>query len=261
MQPVMPSRTTSGRALERRASSLARANTRSSAFSRTAQVLIRMTSAAAGSSVRAVARLAEHAPASGLAVGDVHLAAVGLDVGERPRARSAAVASVRRRNCTRPFMADFLYHLPSPVSRTLLFRYSWTPRPGRFHPGEPAPFGFGVPSPRHDPHGIPALRRALPPPCGGCFASTIWRSTAWSSLSRSRSRSSSACSTSAARATSSPPFSSPWWPCCSPPSATGAWPRSTPAPGRPSPTSARISIPPLATSPAGAWSWTTCSIR
>ena len=51
MQPVMP-RTTSGRALPC-ASMLARANTRSSAFSRTAQVLIRIRSAAAGSSVRA----------------------------------------------------------------------------------------------------------------------------------------------------------------------------------------------------------------
>ncbi len=51
MQPVMP-RTTSGRPL-RWASMLARANTFSSAFSRTAQVLMRMRSARSGSSVRA----------------------------------------------------------------------------------------------------------------------------------------------------------------------------------------------------------------
>ena len=49
MQPVTPS-TTSGRAAA--ASMLVRANTRSSAFSRTAQVLIRMRSARVGSSVR-----------------------------------------------------------------------------------------------------------------------------------------------------------------------------------------------------------------
>ena len=47
MQPVTPS-TTSGRAAA--ASMLVRANTRSSAFSRTAQVLIRMRSARVGAS-------------------------------------------------------------------------------------------------------------------------------------------------------------------------------------------------------------------
>ena len=51
MQPVMP-RITSGRAAFSADSVPARPNTRSSAFSRTAQVLSRIRSAAAGSSVR-----------------------------------------------------------------------------------------------------------------------------------------------------------------------------------------------------------------
>ena len=77
MQPAM-ARTTSGRALPC-ASMLARANTRSSAFSRTAQVLIRITSAAAGSSRARVAAAIEQ-PQHQIAVGDVHLAAVRLEI-------------------------------------------------------------------------------------------------------------------------------------------------------------------------------------
>ena len=60
------------------ASMLARANTRSSAFSRTAQVLIRIRSAAARDLRARVAAPASRP--STFAVGDVHLAAVGLDV-------------------------------------------------------------------------------------------------------------------------------------------------------------------------------------
>ena len=77
MQPVMP-RTTSGRALPC-PSMLARANTRSSAFSRTAQVLIRIRSAAAGIVRARVAAAIEQAQHQ-IAVGDVHLAAVGLEI-------------------------------------------------------------------------------------------------------------------------------------------------------------------------------------
>jgi len=51
-----------------------------------------------------------------------------------------------------------------------------------------------------------------------------------------------------------------WSPCCSRPSATAGWPGPIPALDPPSPTSARKSIPRSATSPAGAWSWTICSI-
>ena len=98
MQPDTPS-TTSGRAAA--ASMLVRANTRSSAFSRTAQVLIRMRSARADRrcvrSRRAAAGAEDH-----VAVGDVHLAAVGLHVsqlvvGRFAGARSAGVASAERR--------------------------------------------------------------------------------------------------------------------------------------------------------------------
>ena len=74
---------------------LARANTRSSAFSRTAQVLMRIRSASRrilGAGVAAAGEQAEHQ----LAVGHVHLAAVGLDV-DAALARRGRARDFRRR--------------------------------------------------------------------------------------------------------------------------------------------------------------------
>ena len=110
MQPVMP-RTTSGRALSA-ASCWSRANTRSSAFSRTAQVLIRMRSARAGSSVRPYPPRCSK-PEDHLGVGDVHLAAVGLDVGQLVDGQLVAAGwscraapAAGRRSCTRSLTVD-----------------------------------------------------------------------------------------------------------------------------------------------------------
>src|SRR5262249_10899650 len=91
MQPTIAS-TAPGRRRTTAPSSPARAITRSSAFSRTAQVLTTITSA---SSARAAG--AGRPPADRAVVGDVHLAAVGLDidprrVGRRRHGRAARVA-------------------------------------------------------------------------------------------------------------------------------------------------------------------------